>query len=44
MTTADGVVGCLADSNGHPVVVVSYDGTVLAGTQGMCGHLDEDRL
>jgi acetyl/propionyl-CoA carboxylase alpha subunit/acetyl-CoA carboxylase carboxyltransferase component len=50
-TPADGVVGGLADVNGHLVgrersaaVVVSYDYTVLAGTQGMRGHLKKDRL
>ncbi|WP_346619197.1 carboxyl transferase domain-containing protein [Blastococcus montanus] len=50
-TPADGVVGGLADVNGALVgrdrsaaVVVSYDYTVLAGTQGMRGHLKKDRL
>ncbi|MCF6743978.1 carbamoyl-phosphate synthase large subunit [Blastococcus sp. KM273128] len=43
-TPADGVVGGLADIDGHPAVVVSYDYTVLAGTQGMRGHLKKDRL
>ncbi|SEL61207.1 Acetyl-CoA carboxylase, carboxyltransferase component [Blastococcus sp. DSM 46786] len=43
-TPADGVVGGLADINGDPAVVVSYDYTVLAGTQGMRGHLKKDRL
>ncbi|RBY75118.1 carbamoyl-phosphate synthase large subunit [Blastococcus sp. TF02-09] len=50
-TPADGVVGGLADINGDLVgpdrsaaVVVSYDYTVLAGTQGMRGHLKKDRL
>ncbi|TFV62270.1 ATP-grasp domain-containing protein [Geodermatophilus sp. DF01-2] len=50
-TPADGVVGGLADVNGalvgrerSPAVVVSYDYTVLAGTQGMRGHLKKDRL
>src|SRR3954466_14666717 len=50
-TPADGVVGGLADINGELVgkensaaVVVSYDYTVLAGTQGMRGHLKKDRL
>ncbi|SDF06449.1 Acetyl-CoA carboxylase, carboxyltransferase component [Blastococcus aurantiacus] len=50
-TPADGVVGGLADVNGELVgqgnsaaVVVSYDYTVLAGTQGMRGHLKKDRL
>ncbi|WP_104526429.1 carboxyl transferase domain-containing protein [Blastococcus atacamensis] len=43
-TPADGVIGGLADINGDPAVVVSYDYTVLAGTQGMRGHLKKDRL
>ncbi|WP_246078431.1 acetyl-CoA carboxylase family protein [Modestobacter excelsi] len=50
-TPADGVIGGLADINGDRVgsersaaVVVSYDYTVLAGTQGMRGHLKKDRL
>jgi acetyl/propionyl-CoA carboxylase alpha subunit/acetyl-CoA carboxylase beta subunit len=43
-TPADGVVGGLADIAGDPAVVVSYDYTVLAGTQGMRGHLKKDRL
>lgn len=43
-TPADGVVGGLADIDGAPAVVVSYDYTVLAGTQGMRGHLKKDRL
>jgi acetyl-CoA carboxylase carboxyltransferase component len=50
-TPADGVIGGLADINGELVgkensaaVVVSYDYTVLAGTQGMRGHLKKDRL
>jgi acetyl/propionyl-CoA carboxylase alpha subunit/acetyl-CoA carboxylase carboxyltransferase component len=43
-TPADGVVGGLADIAGQPAVVVSYDYTVLAGTQGMRGHLKKDRL
>ncbi|MGY1753830.1 carboxyl transferase domain-containing protein [Blastococcus sp. SYSU D01042] len=50
-TPADGVVGGLADVNGDTVgransaaIVVSYDYTVLAGTQGMRGHLKKDRL
>ncbi|MGY2129399.1 carboxyl transferase domain-containing protein [Blastococcus sp. SYSU DS0617] len=50
-TPADGVVGGLADVNGALVgrersaaIVVSYDYTVLAGTQGHRGHLKKDRL
>ncbi|RBY88090.1 carbamoyl-phosphate synthase large subunit [Blastococcus sp. TBT05-19] len=43
-TPADGVIGGLADISGGASVVVSYDYTVLAGTQGMRGHLKKDRL
>jgi acetyl-CoA carboxylase carboxyltransferase component len=50
-TPADGLVGGLADVNGALVgpgrsaaVVMSYDYTVLAGTQGMRGHAKKDRL
>jgi len=43
-TPADGLVGGLATIEGAPAVVVSYDYTVLAGTQGMRGHLKKDRL
>ncbi|RFU21139.1 acetyl-CoA carboxylase family protein [Geodermatophilus marinus] len=43
-TPADGVVGGLAEIGGAPAVVVSYDYTVLAGTQGLRGHLKKDRL
>ena len=43
-TPADGVIGGLADIDGGASVVVSYDYTVLAGTQGMRGHLKKDRL
>jgi acetyl/propionyl-CoA carboxylase alpha subunit/acetyl-CoA carboxylase carboxyltransferase component len=50
-TPADGVIGGLADINRERVgadrsaaIVVSYDYTVLAGTQGMRGHLKKDRL
>jgi acetyl-CoA carboxylase carboxyltransferase component len=43
-TPADGLVGGVGDVEGHPVVAMSYDYTVLAGTQGMRGHLKKDRL
>jgi acetyl-CoA carboxylase carboxyltransferase component len=50
-TPADGMVGGLATVNAdlHPgsdarCVVVSYDYTVLAGTQGTMNHLKKDRL
>ncbi len=43
-TPADGLVAGVGDVNGSPCVAMSYDYTVLAGTQGMRGHLKKDRL
>jgi acetyl-CoA carboxylase carboxyltransferase component len=43
-TPADGLVAGVGDVDGSPSVVMSYDYTVLAGTQGMRGHLKKDRL
>ena len=43
-TPADGLVGGTATIGGAPAVVMSYDYTVLAGTQGMRNHLKKDRL
>lgn len=43
-TPADGLVGGVGDVNGAPTVAMSYDYTVLAGTQGMRNHLKKDRL
>jgi acetyl-CoA carboxylase carboxyltransferase component len=43
-TPADGLVAGVGDVNGNPCVAMSYDYTVLAGTQGMRGHLKKDRL
>jgi acetyl-CoA carboxylase carboxyltransferase component len=43
-TPADGLVGGLGTVGGKPVVVMSYDYTVLAGTQGMQNHSKKDRL
>ena len=43
-TPADGLVGGLGEIDGRPAVVMSYDYTVLAGTQGMRNHLKKDRL
>ena len=43
-TPADGLVGGVGDVDGHPCVVMSYDYTVLAGTQGMRNHAKKDRL
>jgi acetyl-CoA carboxylase carboxyltransferase component len=43
-TPADGLVGGIGTVNGHRAVVVSYDYTVLAGTQGLMNHRKKDRL
>jgi acetyl-CoA carboxylase carboxyltransferase component len=43
-TPADGLVAGVGEVDGHPCVAMSYDYTVLAGTQGMRGHLKKDRL
>ena len=43
-TPADGLIGGTARINGHACAVVSYDYTVLAGTQGAVGHQKKDRL
>jgi acetyl-CoA carboxylase carboxyltransferase component len=43
-TPADGLVAGTATIDGVPAVVMSYDYTVLAGTQGMRNHLKKDRL
>ncbi len=43
-TPADGLVAGTAHVDGHPCAVLSYDYTVLAGTQGALGHLKKDRL
>jgi acetyl-CoA carboxylase carboxyltransferase component len=43
-TPADGLVAGVGDVDGRPCVVMSYDYTVLAGTQGMRNHLKKDRL
>jgi acetyl-CoA carboxylase carboxyltransferase component len=43
-TPADGLVAGVGDIDGAPCVVMSYDYTVLAGTQGMRNHLKKDRL
>jgi acetyl-CoA carboxylase carboxyltransferase component len=43
-TPADGLVAGVGDVNGAQTVVMSYDYTVLAGTQGMRNHLKKDRL
>ncbi len=43
-TPADGLVGGIAEIDGQRCVAMSYDYTVLAGTQGMRGHQKKDRL
>jgi acetyl-CoA carboxylase carboxyltransferase component len=43
-TPADGLVGGVGTIDGHAAVVMSYDYTVLAGTQGMRNHAKKDRL
>jgi len=43
-TPADGLIAGVGDIDGRPVVALSYDYTVLAGTQGMRNHLKKDRL
>src|SRR5215218_10087578 len=43
-TPADGLVAGTARVDGQPCAVLSYDYTVLAGTQGALGHRKKDRL
>jgi acetyl-CoA carboxylase carboxyltransferase component len=43
-TPADGLVAGVGDVDGGACVALSYDYTVLAGTQGMRNHLKKDRL
>jgi acetyl-CoA carboxylase carboxyltransferase component/biotin carboxyl carrier protein len=43
-TPADGLVAGVAEIDGHPCVAMSYDYTVLAGTQGFRNHAKKDRL
>ena len=43
-TPADGLIGGVGEIEGQRCVAMSYDYTVLAGTQGMRGHLKKDRL
>ncbi len=43
-TPADGMIGGLGTVNGQSIVAVSYDYTVLAGTQGGQNHRKKDRL
>jgi acetyl-CoA carboxylase carboxyltransferase component len=43
-TPADGMVTGIGTVNGKRVVVMAYDATVLAGTQGMRNHQKTDRM
>lgn len=43
-TPGDGLVAGVGDVDGSPTVVLSYDYTVLAGTQGFQNHRKKDRL
>jgi len=43
-TPADGLVGGIGQVHGRTCVAMSYDYTVLAGTQGMRNHAKKDRL
>jgi acetyl-CoA carboxylase carboxyltransferase component len=43
-TPADGLVGGVGRLAGRPCAAMSYDYTVLAGTQGMRNHAKKDRL
>jgi acetyl-CoA carboxylase carboxyltransferase component len=43
-TPADGLVSGIGTVDGHQVAVLSYDYTVLAGTQGLQNHRKKDRL
>src|SRR5271167_3376085 len=43
-TAADGLIGGIGEIEGQRCVAMSYDYTVLAGTQGMRGHQKKDRL
>ncbi|MDQ1373078.1 MAG: hypothetical protein QOJ09_416 [Actinomycetota bacterium] len=43
-TPADGLVAGIGAINGHRTIVMSYDYTVLAGTQGLQNHRKKDRL
>src|SRR3954447_10108193 len=43
-TPADGLLAGTASVAGQPCAVLSYDYTVLAGTQGVIGHAKKDRL
>ncbi len=43
-TPADGMIAGTGEIDGRPCAVLTYDYTVLAGTQGALGHRKKDRL
>ena len=43
-TPADGMIAGIGTIDGRPVAALSYDYTVLAGTQGLFNHRKKDRL
>ena len=43
-TPADGLIAGIGRVHGHPTAVLAYDYSVLAGTQGVVGHLKTDRF
>ena len=43
-TPADGLITGIGRVDGHPTAVLAYDYSVLAGTQGVVGHLKTDRF
>ncbi|MCW2715710.1 MAG: carboxyl transferase [Frankiales bacterium] len=43
-TPADGLIAGIGRVDGHPTAVLAYDYSVLAGTQGVVGHLKTDRF
>jgi acetyl-CoA carboxylase carboxyltransferase component len=43
-TPADGLVAGIGAVDGHRTIIMSYDYTVLAGTQGLQNHRKKDRL
>lgn len=44
ISPADGLIAGTGQINGHSCAVLSYDYMVMAGTQGIRGHLKSDRL
>ncbi len=43
-TPADGLISGIGSVDGRPTAAISYDATVLAGTQGQRNHAKKDRL